>query len=88
MQREKLSQFFCAAVIVSTNRLVLPELLGYPLLGLCPALLANVFLLAAFNELSYRLLIVVCLWKELHSTPFFLPLCVLKSLQRLEQRPG
>lgn len=34
MQSEKLSQFFCAAVIISTNRLVLPELLGYPLLRL------------------------------------------------------
>lgn len=29
MQNYKLSQF-CAAVIVSTNRLVLPELLGLP----------------------------------------------------------
>lgn len=34
MQSEKLSQFFCAAVIISTNRLALPELLGYPLLRL------------------------------------------------------
>lgn len=31
MRSEKLSQFFRAAVISSTNRLVLPELLSYPL---------------------------------------------------------
>lgn len=78
MQSYKLSQF-CAAVIVSTNRLVLPELLGLPAAEApftqnhCPALLANGICFGCIPLAELQSTDSALSQDGAATTPFFLP---------------
>lgn len=95
MQSYKLSQL-CAAVIVSTNRLVLPELLGLPTAEApftqnhCPALLANGIFFGCLPLAELESTDSALSQDGAATTPFFL-LYLLKqiwALQRSEHGPG
>lgn len=76
MQSYKHSQF-CAAVIVSTNRLVLPELLGLPTAEApftqnhCPALLANAIFSGCIPLAELQSTDSALSQDETATTPFF-----------------